>query len=90
MAKAFKDLKASGKVRHFGASNYSPSQLQLLQAALEKQKLSLTTVCACLWYANTSMTQETSAAVRTPSLSRLTRLSTKHTRTHRPSWSRPS
>lgn len=32
------------QVKHFGASNFSPSQLQLLQAALEKQKMSLTTV----------------------------------------------
>ncbi len=44
LAKAFKDLKASGKVRYFGASNYPPSKLALLQSALEKQKMSLTTV----------------------------------------------
>ena len=50
VAKAFKDLKASGKVRHLGASNFSPSQLKLLTGALERQKLALTTVRAEFLY----------------------------------------
>lgn len=43
VAKAFKDLVQSKKVKYVGVSNYSPSQLQLMQSALEKQKLSITT-----------------------------------------------
>lgn len=35
VAKAFDELKASGKVRHFGVSNQNPSQIQLLQNALD-------------------------------------------------------
>lgn len=43
VAKTFKDLQAAGKVKFFGVSDYSPSQLELLESALEKQKISLTT-----------------------------------------------
>lgn len=39
----FKKLKSEGKVRYFGVANYPPSKLSLLQAAMEKQQLSLTT-----------------------------------------------
>ena len=35
VAKAFDELKASGKVRHFGVSNQNPYQMQLLQNALD-------------------------------------------------------
>lgn len=35
VARAFSDLKASGKVRHFGVSNQNPYQIQLLQQALD-------------------------------------------------------
>lgn len=35
VAKAFDDLKASGKVRHFGVSNQNPYQMQLLQSCLD-------------------------------------------------------
>lgn len=35
VARAFSDLKASGKVRHFGVSNQNPYQMQLLQNALD-------------------------------------------------------
>ena len=35
VARAFDELKASGKVRHFGVSNQNPYQLQLLQSALD-------------------------------------------------------
>lgn len=35
VAKAFDELKASGKVRHFGVSNQNPYQIQLLQKALD-------------------------------------------------------
>ena len=35
VAKAFDQLKASGKVRHFGMSNQNPYQLQLLQKYLD-------------------------------------------------------
>tara|TARA_B100000029_G_scaffold186451_1_gene183810 strand:+ start:866 stop:1888 length:1023 start_codon:yes stop_codon:yes gene_type:complete len=38
VAKAFTKLKKAGKVKHFGVSNFSPSQVVLLQSAL-KQKL---------------------------------------------------
>lgn len=34
VAEAFDALKQSGKVRHFGVSNQSPSQIELLQASL--------------------------------------------------------
>ncbi|GAB5035289.1 oxidoreductase [Nannochloropsis oceanica] len=43
LAMTFKKLKASGKVRYFGVSNFPPSKLALLQAAMEKQQMSLTT-----------------------------------------------
>ena len=33
--KAFDDLKAAGKVRHFGVSNQNPYQMQLLQSCLD-------------------------------------------------------
>lgn len=35
VARAFDDLKASGKVRHFGVSNQNPYQIQLLQSCLD-------------------------------------------------------
>lgn len=35
VAKAFDELKASGKVRHFGVSNQNPYQIQLLQSCLD-------------------------------------------------------
>ncbi|ATG72441.1 oxidoreductase [Zobellella denitrificans] len=35
MAKAFNNLKKSGKVRHFGVSNFTPSQFELLQSRLD-------------------------------------------------------
>ena len=35
VARAFSDLKESGKVRHFGVSNQNPYQMQLLQSALD-------------------------------------------------------
>ena len=35
VAKAFDELKASGKVRHFGVSNQNPYQMQLLQFYLD-------------------------------------------------------
>ncbi len=35
VAKAFDELKASGKVRHFGVSNQNPYQMQLLQACMD-------------------------------------------------------
>jgi len=34
VAEAFATLKASGKVRHFGVSNFNPGQIELLQAVL--------------------------------------------------------
>lgn len=34
VARAFDDLKAEGKVRHFGVSNQNPYQIQLLQSCL--------------------------------------------------------
>ncbi len=35
VAKAFDELKASGKVRHFGVSNQNPYQIQLLESCLD-------------------------------------------------------
>ena len=35
VAKAFDELKVSGKVRHFGVSNQNPYQMQLLQNSLD-------------------------------------------------------
>ncbi len=35
VARAFDDLKKSGKVRHFGVSNQNPYQMQLLQSCLD-------------------------------------------------------
>ncbi len=35
VARAFDDLKTSGKVRHFGVSNQNPYQIQLLQSCLD-------------------------------------------------------
>lgn len=35
VAKAFSELKAAGKVRHFGVSNQNPYQMQLLQNSLD-------------------------------------------------------
>lgn len=40
IAAAFNELQASGKVRHFGVSNFNSMQVELLQAALE-QKLEI-------------------------------------------------
>ncbi len=39
VAETFMQLKASGKVKHFGVSNFSPSQLALLQSALNEPLL---------------------------------------------------
>jgi predicted oxidoreductase len=39
VAETFMQLKASGKVRHFGVSNFSPSQIALLQSALNEPLL---------------------------------------------------
>lgn len=39
IAAAFDRLHASGKVRHFGVSNFTPSQTALLQAALDRALL---------------------------------------------------
>ena len=36
VAETFNQLKASGKVKHFGVSNFSPSQVSLLQSALDE------------------------------------------------------
>ncbi len=35
VARAFDELKASGKVRHFGVSNHNPYQIQLLESCLD-------------------------------------------------------
>lgn len=35
VAEAARELQASGKVRHFGVSNFSPMQIELLQSALD-------------------------------------------------------
>ncbi|MBL4910895.1 MAG: aldo/keto reductase [Alteromonadaceae bacterium] len=35
VAQAFSELKSSGKVKHFGVSNFKPSQLSLLQSACD-------------------------------------------------------
>ncbi|WP_042351146.1 aldo/keto reductase [Bacillus massiliigorillae] len=35
VAEAFSELKQSGKVKHFGVSNYTPSQVSMLQTYLE-------------------------------------------------------
>ena len=35
VARAFRDLKETGKVRHFGVSNQNPSQMQLLQKYMD-------------------------------------------------------
>jgi predicted oxidoreductase len=39
VADTFRQLKVSGKVKHFGVSNFSPSQVNLLQAALDEPLL---------------------------------------------------
>tara|TARA_R110001583_G_scaffold82363_2_gene218590 strand:- start:62 stop:559 length:498 start_codon:yes stop_codon:yes gene_type:complete len=39
VVKTFQQLKQSGKVKHFGVSNFSPSQLSLLQSALDEPLL---------------------------------------------------
>jgi predicted oxidoreductase len=39
VAETLKQLKASGKVKHFGVSNFSPSQLTLLQSFLDEPLL---------------------------------------------------
>ena len=39
VAETFTQLKASGKVKHFGVSNFSPSQVNLLQSALNEPLL---------------------------------------------------
>lgn len=36
VAKAFSQLKEQGKVKHFGVSNFSPSQFELLQSAVNE------------------------------------------------------
>ncbi|KAI8898685.1 aldo/keto reductase [Globomyces pollinis-pini] len=35
VAEAFNELKSSGKVRHFGVSNFTPSQFELIQSRLD-------------------------------------------------------
>lgn len=46
VADAFAELHRAGKVRHFGVSNFSPSQVRLLQAALpEGMRLVANQVC---------------------------------------------
>jgi predicted oxidoreductase len=35
VAEAFKELEESGKVRHFGVSNYSPMQLEMLESYID-------------------------------------------------------
>ena len=39
IAAAFDELQASGKVRHFGVSNFNPQQLELLQSAVSQRLL---------------------------------------------------
>ena len=39
VAETFMQLKSSGKVKHFGVSNFSPSQVSLLQSALNEPLL---------------------------------------------------
>lgn len=39
VAETFMELKSSGKVKHFGVSNFSPSQVSLLQSALNEPLL---------------------------------------------------
>ena len=39
VAETFKQLKHSGKVKHFGVSNFTPSQVSLLQSALDEPLL---------------------------------------------------
>jgi len=39
VAQTFEQLKASGKVKHFGVSNFSPSQVNLLQSVLDEPLL---------------------------------------------------
>jgi predicted oxidoreductase len=39
VAQTFMQLKASGKVKHFGVSNFTPSQVNLLQSALDEPLL---------------------------------------------------
>lgn len=39
VAVAFDELQASGKVRHFGVSNFNPAQIDLLQSALSQRLL---------------------------------------------------
>lgn len=39
IAEAFDSLQASGKVRHFGVSNFNPEQFQLLQAHVDQKLL---------------------------------------------------
>lgn len=39
IAAAFDELQASGKVRHFGMSNFNPAQVELLQSALSQRLL---------------------------------------------------
>ncbi len=39
VAQTFQKLKASGKVKHFGVSNFTPSQVNLLQSALAEALL---------------------------------------------------
>ena len=39
VAQTFQQLKASGKVKHIGVSNFSPSQVSLLQSALDEPLL---------------------------------------------------
>lgn len=42
-AAAAKELKSAGKIKFVGVSNFAPSQVDMLQAALQKQGVVLTT-----------------------------------------------
>lgn len=37
VAAAFDELQATGKVRHFGVSNFNPMQVEMLQAAVSQK-----------------------------------------------------
>lgn len=49
IARAFDDLHASGKVRHFGVSNFTPAQMELLGCYLDRP-LVVNQIRASLWH----------------------------------------
>lgn len=49
-AAAAKELKSAGKIKFVGVSNFAPSQVDMLQAALQKQGVVLTTSGRLLTY----------------------------------------